>query len=100
VAALAAQAADDDRIRAIHLRSAARDWYQRDKEAPIRRTESRALLDTILDEVIGRRQKRTFLLRQDTGGSQHYLIRGALRRPDHSSGKARNRVGVRAKHAL
>ena len=75
VAALAAQAADDDRIRAIHLRSAARDWYQRDKEAPIRRTESRALLDAILDEVIGSRQKRTFLLRQDTGGSQDYLIR-------------------------
>jgi hypothetical protein len=75
VAALAAQAADEDRIRAVHLRSAARDWYQRDKEAPIRRMESRALLDAILDEVIGRRQKRTFLLRQDTGGSQHYLIR-------------------------
>jgi hypothetical protein len=75
VAALAAQAADNNTIGPIHLRKAAREWYQRDKEAPIRRTESRALLDAILDEVIGRRQKRTFLLRQDTGGSQHYLVR-------------------------
>jgi hypothetical protein len=75
VAALAAETADDSSIRLAHVRAATRDWYQRDKEAPIRRTEAKALLDAIVDEVIGKRQKRTFLLRQDTGGSEHYLVR-------------------------
>jgi len=48
VAALAAQSANDSTIRLSHVRGAARDWYQRDKEAPIRRTEAKALLDAIL----------------------------------------------------
>jgi hypothetical protein len=75
VAALAAQSAGESSIRLTHLRAAARDWYQRDKEAPIRRSRAKTLLDAIVDEVIGRRKKRTFLLRQDTGGSEHYLVR-------------------------
>jgi hypothetical protein len=75
VAALAAQTADESSIRLTHVRGATRDWYQRDKETPIRRTEAKALLDAIVDEVVGKRQKRTFLLRQDTGGSENYLVR-------------------------
>jgi len=75
VLGLAAQEANESSIRLAHMRSAARDWYQRDKETAVRGTPAKAALDFIIDEVIGNRRKRTFLLRQDTGGSGHFLVR-------------------------
>jgi hypothetical protein len=81
VAALAAQYADEDSIRLTHLREAARDWYQRDKQAPLRNTPAATLLQGIVREVVGVRQQRAFLLRQGRGGratlsSDNFTTRG------------------------
>jgi len=62
---LAAQRAVDNRIGMQHIRMAARDWYQRDKEtAAVREDEkARDLLDWIISTVIGTRKARAFLLK-------------------------------------
>ena len=66
ILSLAAQKALDDRISTIHVRKAARDWFQRDKEAAIRSNpQARSLLPWIIDVVIGQRRARAFLLRSD-----------------------------------
>ncbi|MEV5717644.1 hypothetical protein AB0L41_27445 [Amycolatopsis mediterranei] len=63
IAALAAQQAHGGRITLAHVRRAARDWYLRDKQSVISRdAEADRLLGLLVDEVIGRRRSRTFLL--------------------------------------
>ncbi len=71
VAILAARKADDKKIAVPHVREAAREWYQRDKEAAVS-ADGRRLLHWIIDEVIGSRRARAFLLRQDD--SHHDLV--------------------------
>jgi hypothetical protein len=63
IVAIAAQKADEGPISMLHVRAAARAWYQRDKEANVP-AEAKTLLRWIIDEVIGNRRARAFLLRQ------------------------------------
>lgn len=63
----AAQYANTDPISMENVRRAAHAWYQRDKEAAIRTNEHAAeLLHWIINQVIGERRARAFLLRNDT----------------------------------
>jgi hypothetical protein len=63
VVSLAAQQAQDDRISVSDIRSAARRWYQRDKEAAVATNESaERLLNWIVDRVIGLKRTKGFLL--------------------------------------
>jgi len=72
IATLAAQGALDDSISVNHIRVAARNWYQRDKEGAVKSNpEAQHLLHWIIDEVIGKRRARAFLLRSNT---THELI--------------------------
>lgn len=69
---LAAQRALDTPISVTHVRQAAKAWYQRDKEAAVNANpEAHNLLHWVIDEVIGERRARAFLLRSDLG---HTLI--------------------------
>ena len=72
IVTLAAQKALNESISIVHLRAAARDWYQRDKDAAVRSSAgAHKLLHWIIEEVIGHRHARAFLLRTDTS---HELI--------------------------
>lgn len=72
IIALAAQRALDDPISIPHVRTAATIWYQRDKQTAVTSTPGALdLLTWIIDEVIGERRARAFLLRSD---EQHELI--------------------------
>lgn len=72
VLALAAQRAATDPISVAHVRSAAKTWYQRDKEAAVSANPSaRSLLHWVVDKVIAHRRARAFLLRS---GERHELI--------------------------
>jgi len=94
VAALAAQYADIDRIRIQDIRKAARSWYQRDKEAFVAASRPvESLLHWIIDEVIGNRRTKGFLLAPDgfrddnirtlyDGRVLHLLRRGISSRDD------------------
>lgn len=63
VLALAAQRALDDAISVEHIRVASRNWYQRDKDKAVSANASaHKLLHWIIDEVIGQRRARAFLL--------------------------------------
>jgi hypothetical protein len=63
----AAQYAGTDPISMEHVRRAAHAWYQRDKEAAIRANEGATeLLHWIINEVIGERRARAFLIRSDS----------------------------------
>ena len=65
IAALAAQHARDELIDLSDVRRAARDWYLRDKQSVINANEpARQMLRLLIDEVVGRRRSRTFLLDQ------------------------------------
>jgi len=49
-------------IAAQHVRSAARDWYQQDKQAVIRSNKDlHDLLTLVIDDIIGKRRARAFL---------------------------------------
>jgi hypothetical protein len=64
---MAAQKAFDATISVNDVRSAARDWYQRDKSTALRANQEAAhLLNWITDEVISHRRARAFLLRSDS----------------------------------
>jgi len=66
IATTAAQRALDDPISVNHIRVAARNWYQRDKEGAVKANpEAQNLLHWIIDEVIGKRRARAFLLRSN-----------------------------------
>lgn len=67
IAALAAQHAHDQPIGVDQVRRAARDWYLRDKQAALTTNQAaRDLLRRIIDEAVGRRRTRSFLLDQET----------------------------------
>lgn len=68
---LAATRANEDPIAVEHVRVAARRWYLQNKEKEVPE-DAKALLHWIIDEVIGKRQARAFLLQQ--GESGHELI--------------------------
>jgi hypothetical protein len=66
ILALAAQRALTAAISVNHIRIAARTWYQRDKEQAVSADENaHRLLHSIIDDVIGERKARAFLLRSD-----------------------------------
>ncbi|PRX50203.1 hypothetical protein B0I33_102322 [Prauserella shujinwangii] len=63
IAALAAQHAHDQPIGLADVRRAARDWYLRDKQSVVSADEPmRRALRYLIDEVVGRRRSRTFLV--------------------------------------
>ena len=66
ILSLAAQRALEDRLSIHHIRKAALDWYQRDKESAFKENLAPInLLRWIIDVVIGERRARAFLLRVD-----------------------------------
>jgi hypothetical protein len=66
IASLAAQKALNVPISVIHLRAAARDWYQRDKEAAVKSNRlAHELLHWTIGQVIGSRHARAFLIRSE-----------------------------------
>ena len=66
IVGLAAQKALSDSISVAHIRTAARTWYHRDKEAAVSASPaSHTLLHWVIDRVIGERRARAFLLRSD-----------------------------------
>ncbi len=72
ILSIAAQKASDTKISIPHVRNAARIWYQRGKEAAINSDpDAQRLLHWVIDQVIGTRRSRAFLLRS---GTQHPLI--------------------------
>jgi hypothetical protein len=67
ILALAAQRALDEPISVQHVRLAAKNWYQRDKDKSVAANEkAKDLLHWIVDTVIGQRRARAFLLRSDS----------------------------------
>ena len=51
-----------EKISMQHVRTAARDWYQQDKQAVIRSSpELNELLARVIDDIIGKRKARAFL---------------------------------------
>jgi hypothetical protein len=65
IAALAAQHAHDKPISTADVRRAARDWYLRDKQTAIAGNQpARSALRALVDEVIGHRRARTFVVDQ------------------------------------
>lgn len=65
IAALAAQHAHDEPISIADIRRAARDWFLRDKQTAIGTNEpARATLRGLVDEVVGHRRARTFVVDQ------------------------------------
>lgn len=72
ILSLAAQRAGSAAISVDHVRGSARAWYSRDKEAAVAANPvARAFLHWIIDEVIGRRRARAFLLASNL---RHELI--------------------------
>ncbi len=72
ILSLAAQNAFDVKISMEHIRTAAKTWYQRDKDQAVAANpKAKNLLHKIIDEVIGHRQARAFLFRSD---ARHELI--------------------------
>lgn len=62
----AALRADDKAISVQDIRVAAKNWYNRSKEAAVTDEKARKLLCWIIDEVISHRRARAFLLKSDT----------------------------------
>lgn len=75
ISIIGAQRADEGPISVPDIRTAAKSWYQRDKESAATANEqARQLLVYIIDEVIDRRRAKAFMLRHGAD-SQHPLIR-------------------------
>jgi hypothetical protein len=67
VIGICAQKAATNPIAVTHARSAAKTWYQRDKESAVSaNTGAAALLRWIVDEVIAHRKARAFLVESGT----------------------------------
>lgn len=70
ILALAAQRALDEAISVQHVRVAAKDWYQRDKDKAVGANDrAYRLLHWVIDEVIGERRARAFLMQSGTSDS-------------------------------
>ena len=66
IASLSAQKAMDKQISIPHIRESARNWFHRSKNQAISsRDDATKLLEWIINEVIGQRQARAFLLRSN-----------------------------------
>ncbi len=64
--------ADNEKISIPHIRAAARNWFNTDKEKSVSsRSEAKFLLRWIIDEIIGKRNARAFLLNSE---QQHETI--------------------------
>lgn len=67
VLAIAAQKAGTGQINVLNARSAAKTWYQRDKEMVVSaNVRAAALLRWVVDEVIAHRRARAFLVESST----------------------------------
>ena len=65
IAALAAQHANAEPIGLADVRNAAKDWYVRDKQNALSVNEpARRTLQLLIDEIVGNRRSRTFVLDQ------------------------------------
>lgn len=74
IAALAAQHAHNEPVSVSDVRRAARDWYLRDKQTAIsENSTARQMLRLLVDEVVGRRRSRTFIVDQ-LACSRHEMI--------------------------
>ncbi|OOV15788.1 hypothetical protein [Deinococcus sp. LM3] len=74
IAMMAAQAADGDQISIPIIRNAARRWYQRDKEQTISaNSKAESILRHIIDEIIGQRKARAFLVPQSSAKTNPLL---------------------------
>ncbi len=72
IISVAALRAGDDPISVNHIRGSAKTWYERDKESAVAANpRARLLLHWIIDEVIGTRRARAFLLQSNVS---HPLI--------------------------
>ena len=70
VLSLAAQQAGEGAIGVQHVRTAARNWYLRDKETAVgANPDALRLLHWIIDKVIGKKQTKGFLLDQRDGAT-------------------------------
>ena len=66
ILSLSAQKAINKAISIQHLRAASQTWYQRDKETAVSsNSDASQLLHWIIDNVIGHRKARAFLLRNN-----------------------------------
>jgi hypothetical protein len=66
IAALSAQYANDRQVGISHVRTAARDWYLRDKQSRISMNgDASRTLSRLIDEVVGKRCSSTFALPVD-----------------------------------
>jgi hypothetical protein len=64
---IAATRAQDEKISVPHIRDAAKDWYDRDKATYVNNNaEANALLHWIINNVIGERKAKAFMVRSDT----------------------------------
>lgn len=71
IISLAAQRALSNPISVNNVRIASKNWYQRDKEKAVSSdAASHELLHKIVDDVIGKRKARAFLLRSDVRNEQ------------------------------
>lgn len=72
ILSVAAQKASNEKISIPHIRAAARTWYLRGKESTVNADAgAQKLLHWIIDEVIGARKSRAFLLKS---GTTHELV--------------------------
>ncbi|MBS3177214.1 MULTISPECIES: hypothetical protein [unclassified Pseudoclavibacter] len=79
IAAIAARRANDGRISIPHVRTAARQWYQGDKERAVRDLPGALdLLNWVIDKVIRDKKARGFLVNQrDSGADSLQALFGA-----------------------
>lgn len=70
IASLAAQQADDKKLSIPHVKRSARQWYLNAKRAAVDGGSLEALLNWIVDQVIGDRKARAFLIATGTKSSQ------------------------------
>ncbi|WP_421589704.1 hypothetical protein [Rahnella aceris] len=72
IISLAAQTALSNKISILHIRNSAQKWFQVNKHAALNsRPEAVSLLDRIINEVIGHRKSRGFLIANE---KNHKLI--------------------------
>ena len=70
IISLAAQQADDKRLSVPHIKRAARQWYVNVKRSGVDNAGLQELLNWIVDEVIGERKARAFLVATGTKSDQ------------------------------
>ena len=98
IASLAAQQADDKKLSVPHVKRAARQWYLNAKRGAVASARLQALLNWIVDTVIGDRKARAFLVLAGTKSSQIdalfdarvlHVTKRDISQPDGSASPAR-----------